>query len=227
MARITRLPRAVFEECIPRLICIGWIEALTIENKQLEKIPQEGAVIPQEGASSRARAQGMEGNGMEGNGIPSASRHGGGKKPKSTMKKPQTETTEAGKLHAAFIAYFCDQWRDKRGADGNKYVFDGGRDGKAAKKILAAIQNRDEIKELVNKYLNDDDRYTKSIGWTLWHLAERINAYRAKERDEHDLINEMVLGDNEGRISDEEARKILMGPDPDDEPDPSKNGEAT
>src|ERR1700676_3485882 len=53
LARISRIPRAVFDEVIPRLKVIGWIEYITPHQAHIG-IPQEGAVIPQEGASSRA-----------------------------------------------------------------------------------------------------------------------------------------------------------------------------
>jgi len=43
LARITRLPKKVFDEVLPRLVSIGWVEVL-------EQKPQEGAEIPQEGA---------------------------------------------------------------------------------------------------------------------------------------------------------------------------------
>lgn len=68
LSRLTRLPRAVFDEVIPRLLAIGWLESVTIENKEVTSIPQEGAGIPQEGAVSRVRAgarAGTERNGTE------------------------------------------------------------------------------------------------------------------------------------------------------------------
>jgi hypothetical protein len=55
LARISRIPRVLFDEVIPRLKVIGWIEYITY-NQVVPQIPQEGAVIPQEGASSRARS---------------------------------------------------------------------------------------------------------------------------------------------------------------------------
>lgn len=68
LARISRIPVSVFVEVIPRLLKINWIEQVT-------EIPQDGAALgPQEGASSRARSYGTEGNGREWNGskIPPA-----------------------------------------------------------------------------------------------------------------------------------------------------------
>lgn len=57
LARMSRLPSQVFDEAIPRLLSIGWLEA----------IPQDGAEIPQDGAGSthptdyEGRKEGREG----------------------------------------------------------------------------------------------------------------------------------------------------------------------
>lgn len=60
LSRMTRIPELVFDEAIPRLINIGWIE-------ELEIIPHEGAATPQEGAAiPHPTAYGTEGNGKEG-----------------------------------------------------------------------------------------------------------------------------------------------------------------
>lgn len=59
LSRMTRLPAEVFEEAIPRLVSIGWLE-------ELEIIPQEGAATPQEGAViPHPSAEGTERNGTE------------------------------------------------------------------------------------------------------------------------------------------------------------------
>jgi hypothetical protein len=80
LARISRLPAALFEEAIPRLLKIGWIEKMASNIKELHEgaeipqvgatLPQDAAEIPQDGASSRAGAvrNGTEGNGTEPNG---------------------------------------------------------------------------------------------------------------------------------------------------------------
>ncbi len=63
LARMSRLPAGLFEEVLPRLVEIGWIEQVT-------EIPQLGAEIPQDGAvPSRDTRAVTEGNGMEGNGT--------------------------------------------------------------------------------------------------------------------------------------------------------------
>lgn len=55
LARISRVPTAVFEEVLPRLVSIGWIEMQTTEKYDNCTIPQDGAGIPQDDAALRAR----------------------------------------------------------------------------------------------------------------------------------------------------------------------------
>ena len=70
LARMSRLPAGLFEEVIPRLLKIGWIECI----QEDADIPQEPAELfqpaPQFPASSRAREERKrtEGNGTEENG---------------------------------------------------------------------------------------------------------------------------------------------------------------
>lgn len=57
LARVSRLPKKVFDEAIPRLLSIGWLESEVIETNGLAEISQEGAgLAPQEGAASRVHA---------------------------------------------------------------------------------------------------------------------------------------------------------------------------
>jgi len=62
LARISRLPAALFDEVIPRLLKLEWIECT--QNQELGGIPQHGATIPQVPAVFPA-LKGMEGNGIE------------------------------------------------------------------------------------------------------------------------------------------------------------------
>ena len=63
LAEISRLPATVFEEVLPRLSQLQWIE-------YVGEIPQEGAEIPQEGAPrAHAEGNGREQKGTEGNGT--------------------------------------------------------------------------------------------------------------------------------------------------------------
>lgn len=66
LARISRLPLQLFEEVLPRLVSIGWIEPVSQQNQQPVVIPQEGATIPQASAElpalkgNRTRTEGEE-----------------------------------------------------------------------------------------------------------------------------------------------------------------------
>ncbi len=74
LARITRLSQKLFQEAIPRLIDVGWLETIVVAGPDVTTIPQEGAVKPQEGAEIpqapawKERKNGTEG--MEGNKLP-------------------------------------------------------------------------------------------------------------------------------------------------------------
>lgn len=61
LARISRLPAGLFNEVIPRLLKIKWIE-------QLGEIPHDDAIIPHVSAE-KSRLKGREGKGTEGNGM--------------------------------------------------------------------------------------------------------------------------------------------------------------
>lgn len=64
LARISRLPVALFEEVIPRLVSLEWIESF--ENQQVAKIMQDAAEIPHPPAGKPA-LKGREGKGREEN----------------------------------------------------------------------------------------------------------------------------------------------------------------
>ena len=123
LSRMSRLPVAVFEAAIPRLIKIGWLTEAP-ERKGNKRIPQddagipqddatlsqEGAGIPQDGAASRARerapahtpprapAQGREGNGREEKEDPGADASASGSVNDSPSAPPEPGP-EATKVH--------------------------------------------------------------------------------------------------------------------------------
>jgi hypothetical protein len=66
LARITRFPEAVFDEVIPRLLDIGWLEWQPVVGQAVTEIPQEGAGESQEGAARVRASNGTESKGMEG-----------------------------------------------------------------------------------------------------------------------------------------------------------------
>ncbi len=58
LARMTSIPREVFEAAIPRLLKAVWLERISSDGQVLTEIPQEGATLgSQEGAASRVRAR--------------------------------------------------------------------------------------------------------------------------------------------------------------------------
>ena len=70
LSRLTRIPASVFEEALPRLVNIGWLELLTQKRQQNQTsrtIPHDDGTIPQGGAAlARARVQNRtEQNGKE------------------------------------------------------------------------------------------------------------------------------------------------------------------
>jgi len=67
LARVTRLPVKVFDDVIPRLLVIGWLESQTLSDHQVTTIPQEDAGIPQDDAtkSHLPALNGREWNGRE------------------------------------------------------------------------------------------------------------------------------------------------------------------
>lgn len=75
LARITRIPKDVFEEAIPRLVQIGWLEAeRTSAHEEVVPIhidsesPQQGAVLRTAQSRTPLRKSAPEWNGIEGNG---------------------------------------------------------------------------------------------------------------------------------------------------------------
>jgi hypothetical protein len=89
-SRITRIGIDVFEEAIPRLIQIGWLERIPLPDNDIDEIPQVGAGLSQDdagipqdvaprvragacvGACAGAPAEGKEGKGTEGKGRESS-----------------------------------------------------------------------------------------------------------------------------------------------------------
>lgn len=75
LSRMSRIPVEVYEEAIPRLIAIGWLEVDASPRQDVTPIPREGAGLAQEGAglAHPAAKKGTERNGREQNGKKEAS----------------------------------------------------------------------------------------------------------------------------------------------------------
>jgi hypothetical protein len=72
LGRITRVPCEVYDEAIPRLIAVGWLEFITIEvdstyveSHESAGIPHESAGIPHEGALNRTEQNRTERKGRD------------------------------------------------------------------------------------------------------------------------------------------------------------------
>jgi len=64
LARISRLPVSIFEEVLPRLAAIGWVEQLTQENQQpdeIRQIPTDDAENPPLKGKGKGKGNGTEG----------------------------------------------------------------------------------------------------------------------------------------------------------------------
>jgi hypothetical protein len=64
LSRITRIPKGVYDQAIPRLLHIGWLTSELVASTTVTSIPQEGAAAAQEDASLE-EWNGTEGNGKE------------------------------------------------------------------------------------------------------------------------------------------------------------------
>ena len=99
LSRLTRIPAGLFDEVIPRLLAINWLEAAGQDGATIAQAP---AVIPQEPAGSTHPSDyGMEGNGMEGNGNtnPWASANANARLVDvNSINNPPFETTEPAAL---------------------------------------------------------------------------------------------------------------------------------
>lgn len=73
LSRISRIPASVFDEAIPRLLEIGWLESEVVETQDVTPIPHEGATLAMHDPAPACdlvtmERKGTEGKGIEGNG---------------------------------------------------------------------------------------------------------------------------------------------------------------
>ena len=72
-------------------------------------------------------------------------------------KKPVPDVAKADSGHSRLIETFCQRWKSTHGAD---YPFDGGRDGSAAKKVLAMAKGDvTAAARVIDVYLLDDTSF--------------------------------------------------------------------
>lgn len=87
------------------------------------------------------------------------------------QKKPPTPKPKSD--HREVIDYFCSIYELILD---DPYVFQGGRDGSAVKRIIK-IFPVDEIKIRIGRYLNDTDEFVTKQGHSLSFFCSRINTY--------------------------------------------------
>lgn len=163
LARISRLPLSVFEEAIPRLISIGWLERISLQTSEITQMSQEGAGKSQDGAGKRLR-KGREGKGIEGKGKSDASASRVSDSPFAVLK-----------------SYFTSEWQ-KRHSD-TEYNFNGPKDGAATGRIIKACHDDlDLARRVVDAYLADSDPFNVKHGHGIAHLSSRLNYYIPKAK---------------------------------------------
>lgn len=94
----------------------------------------------------------------------------------ANASRPDKNTNPA---HKQFIEGFVDRWEN---AHGTKYPFAGGKDARAVKEILAAVNNDlEKALRIVDAYLLDDERFVS--GHPLSKLPQGVAKYAAMAAD--------------------------------------------
>lgn len=151
LARISRIPAAIFEEALPRLAAIGWIEqaeAVSQEparspSQKIRSTPQEPAErdrgtpqepaasldsIPQEGAALREYARAHSLNGTERNGKNGTERN-------TALREEIRDSEDSAPAAAEIVAGLCEQYF---------YGERGKPDGAIVRKIISALGDTSE-----------------------------------------------------------------------------------
>lgn len=63
-----------------------------------------------------------------------------------------------------FIAYFSAQYEAKHG---KKYLFMGGRDGKAVKRLLSVTASLEELQDLTDRFFKSSDEFIRKSSYTI------------------------------------------------------------
>lgn len=103
--------------------------------------------------------------------------------PKNNTEKKSRKRDDKGKQekssHHQFKIFWVSLFKDRRHDD---YVFQGGKDGKVIKDMLA-VASLEELKDLARVYLDWDDKFLHGAGYTLGLMLIRLNALRARVRE--------------------------------------------
>ena len=176
LSRICRLPRSLFDETIPRLKQIGWIEYVLMSTL-LRSIPQEGAVIPQEGASSRARSARFRSLPFpsvperESEGKQSGSKNGHGWKSDKSIEPFLAAYTETGKSLTDYD--WSEAWHEWRVLDFEQRL--AAVDGVRAR-ITAGLCAEPEFVMLPKNFLKKRE-WTRAIAKRKVSSSEELREY--------------------------------------------------
>lgn len=92
LSRLTRIPRAVFDEVLPRLVSIGWLELLNIDNQVVTEIPQDDATPPHDDAEKCLRNRTEQNRREEKNTEEKNTSHFHASEPSLIPETPQDQT---------------------------------------------------------------------------------------------------------------------------------------
>lgn len=196
LARITRLPRQVFEQAIPRLLSIGWLTSEVVASSTDTEISHEGAAHSHDSAArSQDTDYGREGNGTEGNGTEAVSTppadaggrsvadNGTGGRKGTTTRKPGKADTTAKPEHAEFKAHWMTAWNRRHGGT---YAWVHAKDDAHAKWILDqpdVARDAEKAKAIVDAFLANDDPWIVERRHSLGLLKSGFNRFSTETPD--------------------------------------------
>lgn len=227
LARITRLPALVYDEALPRLVHIGWLELISLKSLNLASVSQEGAGIPQDAAEKRLR-KGREGDGTEEKGKEELSDAAASDPPpepdggdsvatggrKRTGGKAVAARKPATGPNAEIVRHHEACWAAQH--DGESYAHQGGKDAAAVGRILTACKgNVEKAKRIVSEFNADDDAFISKTGHTLAVLGGQLNRYLSGAHkgisgdDGCDPANDPAHPDHKAPALTDEIRKLF------------------
>ncbi|MBN1422412.1 MAG: hypothetical protein JXP34_26790 [Planctomycetes bacterium] len=98
------------------------------------------------------------------------------KKAKSRRAPPAPEP-ENGVMGGTVVATWIDACRAMRSVDPKPT----GKDTSAAKRMAPLFDGPDDVRGVLDLFVRDDDPFLRKVGWALWALESRINAYRGSD----------------------------------------------
>jgi hypothetical protein len=135
------------------------------------------------------------------------------REPLPAPKHPATRK-QADSPHARSVAFWCDSWADKYG---DKFPFNGGKDGEAIRAILAHLEGDEaKFREVVSRYLADPDDFAAGkrhpLGLLRSQLATWLGDRPARAPRQPNLFGLDYAGRTESRILAQVAESLLPQP---------------